>query len=45
MSFYMANAQKIKIKPELQEDFGYLFNEKYEQIQILFLKNLPMIIL
>ena len=39
MSFYMANAQKIRIKPELQEDFGYLFNEKYEQIQNPILKE------
>ena len=33
MSLYMATARKIKIKPELQEDFECLFYEKYELIK------------
>lgn len=33
MSFYFANHQIIKIKPELQKDFSYLFNGDYEKIE------------
>ena len=39
MSFYIANAQIIKVKQELQNDIFCLFNENYEQIKNPVLKS------
>lgn len=33
MSYYVANHQIIKIKPEFQKDFSYLFNGEYNKIE------------
>ena len=33
LSFYVANHQIIKIKPEFQKDFSYFFNGEYNKIE------------
>ncbi len=33
MSYYCAIAGIVKIRDELQEDFGYLYNEEYDKIR------------